>query len=79
MVGASVGPLIVNSAPFAPYDRVVPVANDQNELAPAVKSVVMVVPKAGSEGHVAIEKTSQNHIEVRWGEGAYYLTKDCRR
>ena len=79
MVGASFGALIVNSAPFAPYDRVVPVSNVQNELAPAVKSVVMVVPKAGSAGHDAIEKRSQNHIKVGWRGGAYCLTEDYRR
>jgi hypothetical protein len=47
---------MVNSAPFDPYDKVVPAANDQSELAPAVKSVVRVVPRAGSDGHVSVNE-----------------------
>lgn len=57
MVGASVGVLITNSAPFAPYDSVVPSARVQSGLAPVVKSVVRVVPRAGSEGHVSRRKS----------------------
>ena len=59
MVGASPALLIVNSAPFEPYDKVVPSAKDQSELAPVVQSVERVVPRAGSEGHVATPKSEQ--------------------
>lgn len=60
IVGASVATLIVNSAPFAPYDILVPSANDQSELAPVVKSVFRVVPRAGSEGHVVFVRGLQS-------------------
>jgi hypothetical protein len=55
IVGASVAVLIVNSAPFDPYEIVVPASSDQSELAPFVKSVVMVVASAGSEGQEAVD------------------------
>lgn len=49
MVGASVD-LMMNSAPSDPYCIVVPCARVQSLLAPAVKSVVRVVPKPASAG-----------------------------
>jgi hypothetical protein len=54
MVGASPAALITNSAPLAPYD-ICPFTIDQSEPAPCVKSVVRVVPNAGSGGHEAID------------------------
>jgi hypothetical protein len=89
-VGASVATLIVNSAPFAPYDILVPAANDQSELAPWVKSVFWVVPRAGSEGHVAGDASDQatpleeNGLTI--GEGVAFSkglgvgdTKSCQQ
>jgi hypothetical protein len=61
MVGASPAALITNSAPLAPYD-ICPFTIDQSELAPCVKSVVRVVPNAGSDGHEATD-------------GKHYLTR----
>ena len=57
MVGALVEVLMTNSAPSLPYDIVVPSARDQSELAPFVKSVVRVVPRASSAGHEPIEES----------------------
>jgi hypothetical protein len=59
IVGASVAVLMVKMAPFAPYVNVVPSARDQNESAPLVKSVVIVVPRAGSVGQEARERLDE--------------------
>lgn len=69
IVGASVAVLITNSAPFAPYDNVVPAANDQSELAPVVQSVTRVVPRAGSEGQVSREKSGSCDERERVKQG----------
>ncbi len=56
IVGASFFLLMVNSAPFGPYLRVVPSASSQFAVsAPFFQSVVRVVPNAGSEGQAAEE------------------------
>lgn len=51
MVGASFLAVMENSAPFVPYVIDVPSASCQKSSLPLVKSVLCVVPKAGSAGH----------------------------
>lgn len=49
-MGASCWLVMLNSAPSGPYVIVVPSAYAQSLLLPFVKSVVSVVPSAGSAG-----------------------------
>ena len=52
----------------------VPAANDQSELAPVVKSVLRVEPKAGSEGHVAVKELEEDEARRKEGVGVEELT-----
>jgi hypothetical protein len=55
MVGASVSVLMVNTAPLVgSYVKVVPVTRLNSELAPFLKSTVIVVPRALSGGQAAL-------------------------
>jgi hypothetical protein len=49
---------------LAPYD-IAPFTIDQSELAPCVKSVVRVVPNAGSGGH---EATNGKQYFTQWAK-----------
>ena len=51
MVRASPAEVMINSAPSSPYVISVPDSSENSELAPWVKSTVVVLPKAASLGH----------------------------
>jgi hypothetical protein len=65
IVGASCFSVMLNSAPSAPYVIEVPSAYAQSELLPFVKSVVRVVPNAGSAGQAVDCQLSSCFREMR--------------